>query len=127
MIVPNHSVLRTAWQQAGSAGLPSTVKSPSGAYPRPEISTRIPSAHNWVTVISFCVSVPVLSEQITVAEPRVSTEASRRISAWRLIISRMPSARLMVTTAGSPSGTAAIARLTATMKYLTIVLPESCQ
>ncbi len=38
-----------------------------------------------------------------------------RISAWRLIISCMPSARLMVTTAGSPSGTAAMARLTAMM------------
>ena len=35
--------------------------------------------------------------------------------AWRLIISRIPSARLMVTTAGKPSGTAAIARLTAIM------------
>ena len=82
----------------------------------PVISSIFPSAHRRVTVISFCVSVPVLSEQITVADPSVSTEASLRISAWRLIISCMPSARLIVTTAGSPSGTAAIARLTAMMK-----------
>ena len=67
-------------------------------------------AVNW-----FSVRVPVLSEQIVVAEPKVSTEDRRRINALRLIISRIPNARLMVTTAGSPSGTAAIARLTEMM------------
>src|SRR5512146_1637026 len=75
-----------------------------------------PSTHRRVTVISFWVNVPVLSEQITVADPSVSTDDSLRINAWRLIISRMPRAREIVTTAGSPSGTAAIARLMATIK-----------
>jgi len=50
-----------------------------------------------------------------VADPKVSTDESLRISACRLIISRIPNARLMVTIAGNPSGTAAIARLTDTM------------
>ena len=36
---------------------------------------KVPSVHRRVTVISFWVSVPVLSEQMTVAEPSVSTEA----------------------------------------------------
>ena len=72
-----------------------------------------------VTVISFWVRVPVLSEQMTVAEPSVSTDDRRRMSTWRLTISLIPSARLMVTTAGSPSGTAAIARLTAIINRFT--------
>ncbi|OQA17492.1 MAG: hypothetical protein BWY63_02383 [Chloroflexi bacterium ADurb.Bin360] len=74
-----------------------------------------------VTVMRFSVSVPVLSEQITVTEPRVSTACSLRIKACRCTISRMPSARLMVTTAAKPSGTAAIARPTAIMKASTMV------
>ena len=81
-----------------------------------------PSAHRRVTVIWFWVSVPVLSEQMVVVEPSVSTEESLRMRAWRLIIWLMPSARLMVTTAGRPSGTAAMARLTETMKASVISL-----
>ncbi len=84
-----------------------------------------PSTHSRVTVISFCVNVPVLSEQITVAEPSVSTEDSLRMSACRLTISRMPSAREIVTTAGSPSGTAAIARLIAIMNTSVISTAKS--
>ncbi len=81
----------------------------------PVTSKNSPSTAILVTVISFWVKVPVLSEQIIVADPRVSTEESFRISALRAIISCMPKARVMVTTAGNPSGTAAIARLTAMM------------
>ncbi len=44
------------------------------------------------------------------------------MSAWCRIMRCMPRARQMVTIAGSPSGTAAIARLTATMKRLTMSL-----
>ena len=63
------------------------------------------------TVISFRVSVPVLSEHITVTEPSVSTLGNRRISAFRLAIRCNPSASAMVMTAGNPSGAAATARL----------------
>ena len=35
-----------------------------------------PRLHTWVTVILFTVRVPVLSEQITPAQPRVSTAGS---------------------------------------------------
>ena len=57
--------------------------------------------------------MPVLSEQITVTEPSVSTAGSFRMSALRFSIFCAPSARAIVTTAGSPSGTAATAMLTA--------------
>ncbi len=58
------------------------------------------------TVISFCVSVPVLSLAITVAEPSVSTADSRRTMALRRAIRCMPSDSTTVVTAASPSGTA---------------------
>ena len=61
----------------------------------------------------FSVSVPVLSEQMYVTEPSVSTAGSRRISAFCRTIRRAPSASETVTTAGSASGIAATARLTA--------------
>ena len=81
----------------------------------------LPSTQMRVRVISFWVRVPVLSVQITVVEPNVSTDESLRMSACRWIISRIPKARLIVTTAGSPSGTAAIASPTASMNMLMIV------
>ncbi len=56
-----------------------------------------------------------MSEQITEAEPRVSTEGRRRTIARRRIIRCTPRAREMVTMAGSPSGMAATARLTPAM------------
>ena len=65
-----------------------------------------------MTVILFWVKVPVLSEQITVAQPRVSTDGNRRTIAFRRIIRCTPSASAIVTIAGSPSGMAATARLT---------------
>ena len=54
-------------------------------------------------------SVPVLSVQITVAQPSVSTAGSRRTSTWRAAMRCTPMASAMVTMAGSPSGTAATA------------------
>ena len=78
-----------------------------------------------VTVIRFSVSVPVLSEQMTVTEPRVSTAGSLRIRARRLSIRCAPNARAMVTTAGNPSGTAATARLIATMNIVLTSFPCS--
>ena len=59
--------------------------------------------------ISLRVSVPVLSVQMTVALPRVSTAGSLRIRAWRAAIRCTPTASAMVTVAGRPSGTAATA------------------
>ena len=64
----------------------------------------------------FWVRVPVLSEQITWAQPRVSTAVRRRITALRLDIFVTPMDSTMVTTAARPSGMAATARLTAIMK-----------
>ncbi len=72
-----------------------------------------PATSITVTVIRFCVSVPVLSEQITVTEPSVSTAGSLRISAWRFNIRCEPIAKVNVTTAGSPSGMTATATLIA--------------
>ena len=69
-----------------------------------------------VTVIRFCVSVPVLSEQITVALPSVSTAGRRRMIALLLAMRCTPMDKTIVTIAGSPSGIAATARLTESMK-----------
>jgi len=55
------------------------------------------------------VSVPVLSVQMTVVEPSVSTAGRRRTSELARAIRCTPSASVMVATAGRPSGTAAIA------------------
>ena len=62
-----------------------------------------------VTCISLRVSVPVLSKQTTVAAASVSTASSRRMMTFRRRMSSMPSARIVVATAGKPSGTAATA------------------
>ena len=62
------------------------------------------------TVISFLVSVPVLSEQTVVTEPSASTAGSLRVMAlWRAICCT-PMASVIVTSAGRPSGIAATAK-----------------
>ena len=71
-------------------------------------SVRAPQAMV-VTCISLRVSVPVLSKQTTVAAASVSTASSRRMMTFRRRMSSMPSARIVVATAGKPSGTAATA------------------
>lgn len=48
------------------------------------------------------VSVPVLSEQMTDVQPRVSTEGRLRTMAFFLAILLVPSARHVVMTAGRP-------------------------
>ena len=60
-------------------------------------------------VISERVSVPVLSEQITEAEPSVSTDDSFLTMAWCLAMRCTPSASTTDRMAGRPSGTAATA------------------
>ncbi len=60
--------------------------------------------------MTFWVSVPVLSLQITLTAPKVSTLGRRRVIVFTLTIRWTPSANVIVTTAGNPSGTAATAR-----------------
>ena len=69
--------------------------------------------YTFFTVILFCVNVPVLSEQITVALPKVSTAGNFLTIAFFFTILCTPIARTMVDTATSPSGMAATAKLTA--------------
>ena len=66
------------------------------------------------TVILFKVNVPVLSEQMTVVLPRVSTAGSFFINALLLAIFLTPSAITIVAVAGNPSGIIEIAKDTAT-------------
>ena len=51
---------------------------------------------------------------MTLAHPRVSTEASRRTIAFCLAMARVPRESAIVTTPGRPSGIAATVRVTAT-------------
>jgi len=71
------------------------------------------------------VNVPVLSEQMVVTDPRVSTAGSLRMRAFRRIMRCAPRARQMVTMAGNPSGTAATARATAMMNISSTAPPSS--
>jgi len=68
------------------------------------------------TDIWLVVSVPVLSEQITEVQPRVSTDGKLRTIAFFLAIRLVPSAKHVVMTAGKPSGMAATANATAILK-----------
>ena len=63
-----------------------------------------------VTRIRFSVSVPVLSVQITVVEPSVSTALSRLTTAPRRASSRTPTASASVIVGSRPSGTLATSR-----------------
>lgn len=69
-----------------------------------------------VAHISFLVRVPVLSEQMTVVHPRVSTEANLLTMQLFAAILRVPRARHVVMTAGSPSGMAATAKAIAILR-----------
>ena len=83
-----------------------------------EMESSLSELHIFVTFMRFCVSVPVLSEHITVVLPRVSTAGRRLIIALFFAILVTPSDSIIVTIAGSPSGIAATARLTAVMNML---------
>ena len=73
------------------------------------------------TRIRFCVSVPVLSVQMTVTAPMVSHECSFLTRLFDRSMRRMLSARASVTAIGSPSGTAITMSVTAIMKYLSTI------
>ena len=69
--------------------------------------------HSASTVISLRVSVPVLSVQMTVVLPSVSTAGRWRMMAWRRAMRRTPIAEAIVITAGRPSGIDATASVIA--------------
>ena len=71
---PTHNAVLTAGYASRSTALPSTWNSPVNVCPFPVMETYLPSTQMRVRVISFWVRVPVLSEQITVVEPSVSTD-----------------------------------------------------
>jgi len=73
-------------------------------------STSPEAVTTLVSVISFLVRVPVLSEQMTEARPSVSTECRSFMTALRRAIPRTPMASTSERIAGRPSGTAATAR-----------------
>ena len=60
--------------------------------------------------------VPVLSVQITVVDPRVSTAGSLLIMAFFLAMAWVPKAKARVTTKGRASGTPATARAMAVIR-----------
>ena len=63
--------------------------------------------------IWLVVRVPVLSEQMTEVQPKVSTEGNERTIEFFLAMRFVPKAKQVVMTAGRPSGMAATARATA--------------
>ena len=75
------------------------------------------------TIISLRVSVPVLSEQMTLTEPSVSTAGSRRMMALRRAMRCTPMASVIVMIAGRPSGIAATARPTAARNMSSALKP----
>ena len=100
----------TGWSPGLTAASP-IANDPEGSYPEPLTSTISPSRKRRRTVISFFVRVPVLSVQITVVQPMVSTAGRRLTMAFFRAMRVVPMARAPVTTAGRDSGTAATARL----------------
>jgi hypothetical protein len=101
---------RSAARAAGETGAPSRRKSAVGACPSPRTVTTapsIPAVRSATTVARFCVRVPVLSEQMTVVQPRVSTLSRSLTRAPRFAIRDTPTARASVTVGSSPSGTLA--------------------
>mmetsp|Transcript_7176 Transcript_7176/g.16691 ORF Transcript_7176/g.16691 Transcript_7176/m.16691 type:complete len:418 (+) Transcript_7176:1677-2930(+) len=113
---PSNIFSMRATFSSGRSLLFSSCTTPTGEYPTPVILyCCVEVCISW-TVISFLVSVPVLSEQITVTDPRVSTAGSCRMIALLLASICIASASEIVTTAGSPSGMMATAMATVDLK-----------
>jgi hypothetical protein len=102
---------------AGTASLHSAQAHSSSSPPSQARCSR--------SCMRLSVSVPVLSEQITLTEPSVSTLGRRRTSALARTSRRAPSASSTVTTAGSASGIAATARLIAVSAISSTGSPRS--
>ncbi|MBA7634326.1 hypothetical protein ES703_41910 [subsurface metagenome] len=84
---------------------------PSIAYPTPSTLYSIPPTNTFTTVISFLVKVPVLSEQITLTLPNVSTAVNFLTKAFLSAIFFIPILITTVITTTRPSGTAETAKL----------------
>ncbi|OPZ77601.1 MAG: hypothetical protein BWY79_01103 [Actinobacteria bacterium ADurb.Bin444] len=112
----NRSAARPASMAANGAGRPRRISCMR--------LTSCPATSRMTTVIRFSVSVPVLSEQMTVTEPSVSTAGRRLMRACRLSMRCAPSESDTVTMAGSPSGTAATAMLTAVRNMMRTSSPR---
>ena len=94
-----------------SVSPPTRRIAPSNEYPSPSIEKRRPTTTSWRAVIWLSVSVPVLSEQIADVEPSVSTDRNRLMIAPLAASACVPNDSIVVTTAGSPVGIAATAKL----------------
>ena len=117
---PATSAFSTSSSRSGSfTGPPACCTSPAGSYPAPVRSTLPLAVTIARTVIWFFVSVPVLSEQMVVVEPSVSTDESLRTITFRFAIRCVPSESTMVVIAVRPSGTAATASETASSRTST--------
>mmetsp|Transcript_22832 Transcript_22832/g.54592 ORF Transcript_22832/g.54592 Transcript_22832/m.54592 type:complete len:418 (+) Transcript_22832:1675-2928(+) len=113
---PSNIFSMRATFSSGRSLLFSSCTTPTGEYPTPVILyCCVEVCISW-TVISFLVSVPVLSEQITVTDPRVSTAGSCRMIALLFASICIASASEIVTTAGRPSGMIATAMATVDLK-----------
>ena len=86
---------------------PGPVTSASGPYPAPMTLSTPAGVQTSTAFIRFWVNVPVLSVQMKVVEPRVSTASRFRTSALRWAIRCAPTARDSVTVGSRPSGTSA--------------------
>ena len=117
---------RTSSSPTAVTSRPPSSSRPSGAYPTPVTSNTRPSGNTTATtVISFFVSVPVLSVQITLVDPNVSTAASRRTTAPRRAIRCTPTANAIVIATGNPSGTIETIWLIATIKIVSNGMPRT--
>eukprot|EP00162_Nutomonas_longa_P014219 comp21874_c0_seq1/m.49553 comp21874_c0_seq1/g.49553 ORF comp21874_c0_seq1/g.49553 comp21874_c0_seq1/m.49553 type:complete len:307 (-) comp21874_c0_seq1:449-1369(-) len=104
-----------------SAPVSSQLNVPVGSNPTPPTEMMRPLTQSFLTVSSFWVNVPVLSEQMTVQEPRVSTLESFLTTTLRLDMRCVPTARQRVTSGSMPSGTKATTMPSAKMKASIIV------
>lgn len=78
-------------------------------------------SQTFVTHIWLVVRVPVLSEQMTEVQPKVSTEGRERTMAFFFAMRRVPRARQVVMTAGRPvqkEKARLVKRMTRKFKYL---------
>ena len=78
----------------------------------------------WDTVIMFWVSVPVLSEQIQVVDPKVSIDSRFLTKTFFLAIYLAVRASWIVTAATTPSGTFATSTPIAIMKLVKASYPQ---
>ena len=105
---------------AASVGSPTAINLPFSSFFIIQSVHIEPNSNNifgldaivFTTVILFCVKVPVLSEQITLLLPNVSTAGNFLIIAFFFAILVTPIDNIIVTIAGKPSGIAATAKPT---------------